>query len=694
MKSLWIAAALAASLLALAPVDGAAPAKSVKPVHAKAAKAVPMPALDRASVARIFAAAHLAVPASMPVLDAPAAASPFGPPVTTNCPTIPSSIWTQSGSAVLCGLQSAYNAGVTAFPGIRYATANRWQAPNPYKLASTNLTGFGSICPQAPTQPTGMSEDCLFLNVWVPPAPTATLPKPANGYPVMVFIHGGAFVTGAGSAPSYDGTSFAANGVILVSLNYRLGPLGFLVASAADQKKYGLHAVNGNFGTMDQQMALEWVHENIAAFGGDPTRVTIFGESAGAMSVGLFLHSISDQDQLGTTSPRQLYQAAIMESNPVGLLYRQVTDKGPSKIGEQFLKALCSAVQISVRGHIISHRPCTKGAFADPNITGFASVNKAFLGMMGDKTYVLEPDVVNGYFGIRGLPFQPVIDNVLIQGQPYAGYANGATPKPVLFGINKDEGVVFAALVAATAGKDKQTTAPSSTEYGALVDAGVGSFSGTSLLANANPARYGTASLPGTNFYNNYGTAAANIVLDYDFAIGNIAMSNQSGTTPMFAYYFDEAPLFDIYGAADNGACGPTSGGGGGYVCHGSELFYVFNAIANVGPYSSSGSVHPPANNANLAATMNQAWAAFAYNPQSPGSVTGSVWTNPYGNVGYANTTGTPALQLDDANLDPSNPPAHYKPATKPIDPNNTFGVWENCFGRTAGLGICKTPVH
>src|SRR5436305_4013978 len=120
------------------------------------------------------------------------------------------------------------------------------------------------------------SEDALFLNVWTP-ALDATRP-------VMVWIHGGAFQFGAGSTPWYDGTKFAAHGdVVLVTINYRLGPFGFLyLAECCDDPAL---APSGNLGLLDQVAALEWVHECIAGFGGDPDNVTIFGESAGAGSV-------------------------------------------------------------------------------------------------------------------------------------------------------------------------------------------------------------------------------------------------------------------------------------------------------------------------------------------------------------------------------------------------------------------------
>ena len=121
------------------------------------------------------------------------------------------------------------------------------------------------------------SEDCLYLNVWTPAAETG------EKLPVAVWIHGGAFAAGYGSELEFDGEAFAKKGVILVTLNYRLGVLGFLAHPALSAGSE--HHVSGNYGILDQIAALRWVKENIAAFGGDPENVTLFGQSAGGMSV-------------------------------------------------------------------------------------------------------------------------------------------------------------------------------------------------------------------------------------------------------------------------------------------------------------------------------------------------------------------------------------------------------------------------
>lgn len=178
--------------------------------------------------------------------------------------------------------------GVAAFKGIPYAAPPigrlRWSAPAPVQpwSAPRDTTSYGADCMQNPlpgVQPGSrpMSEDCLTLNVWTP--------KPAKGakLPVMLWIHGGGFVGGSGTLPETDGAMLARRDVVVVSFNYRLGRFGFFAHPALGD--------DGNWGLMDQIAALKWVQRNIAAFGGDPTKVTIFGESAGGESVSRLMAS-------------------------------------------------------------------------------------------------------------------------------------------------------------------------------------------------------------------------------------------------------------------------------------------------------------------------------------------------------------------------------------------------------------------
>jgi len=223
-----------------------------------------------------------------------------------SCAGAPNTVQTVSGA-----VQGVTVEGVESFKGIPFAAPPlgdlRWRAPQPaakwtgVKVADT----FGHDCMQTPfggdAAPLGATpgEDCLVLNVWRP----AGVPKDAK-LPVIFWIYGGGFVNGGSSPPVYDGSSFAKKGVIMVSANYRLGRFGFFgfPELTKENKDNGLL---GNYGYMDQIAALKWVQANIAAFGGDPANVTIFGESAGGGSVNTLMTS---------TQSKGLFAKAIVQS--------------------------------------------------------------------------------------------------------------------------------------------------------------------------------------------------------------------------------------------------------------------------------------------------------------------------------------------------------------------------------------------
>jgi len=223
----------------------------------------------------------------------------------------------------LLGVRFEGDPGVMVFKGVPYAAppvgAGRWRPPAPLvpREGVQLATDYGSACVQRPgnivfyrdiaevlgTDPALVpdleltSEGCLFLNLW-----TTDL-EPATPRPVMIWIHGGSNVAGSGAEPPYDGSDLARRGAVVITFNYRLGVFGFLAHPALTAESE--HASSGNYGLLDQVALLEWVQRNVACFGGDPDRVTIFGESAGATDVTYLMSS---------PLARDLFHRAVVQS--------------------------------------------------------------------------------------------------------------------------------------------------------------------------------------------------------------------------------------------------------------------------------------------------------------------------------------------------------------------------------------------
>ncbi len=263
---------------------------------------------------------------------------------------------------------------VAVFKGIPFAAPPvgdlRWKAPQPAPTwqGVRPADDYGHVCLQPaggrgytniallPDGPTA-SEDCLYLNVWTPAS------SPAAKLPVMVYIYGGAFSQGAGSIPLYDGTNLAKKGVIVVTMNYRLGAFGFFAHPALT--KESAHHASGDYGLMDMLASLRWVQRNIAGFGGDPGNVTVFGQSAGAMAIaalvgspqsaGLFKRAISESGAwmgLGPGRMRRLEQAeraGAKEAQAIGAETAAALRKLPA---EEVAKKLRGAGMI-VDGYVI-----------------------------------------------------------------------------------------------------------------------------------------------------------------------------------------------------------------------------------------------------------------------------------------------------------------------------------------------------
>ena len=302
-------------------------------------------------------------------------------------------------------LQGVRSGELMVFKGIPYAAAPvgplRWRPPQPPGSWSGVRAAdrFGARCEQTDGSstiadaPLPVSEDCLTLNVWAPTQHSRPLP-------VMVWIHGGAFVWGAGSSPAYDGSAFARRGVVLVTLNYRLGRFGFFAHPALTAE----HPVEakGDYGLMDMIAALKWVRANIAAFGGDPAEVTIFGESAGGVAV---------NDLMISPVARGLFARAIVESGggrEIALpLHADGAAPSAERVGEAFARKI---------------------GLADPTADQLRALTPEQILKAGD------PDMVKGGEG------STIADGQILPVAPSEGFARGLEAKvPYIVGSNSLE---------------------------------------------------------------------------------------------------------------------------------------------------------------------------------------------------------------------------------------------------------------
>lgn len=297
--------------------------------------------------------------------------------------------------------------GLAIYKGIPFAASPvgdlRWRPPQPVKSwdGVRKADKYASACPQIqfdiPIFPkVETSEDCLYLNVWTPAQ------SPTESLPVMVWIYGGGFAMGSTSMPLYSGEQLAKMGVIVVSVAYRVGPLGFLahpeLTAESPQK------VSGNYGLLDQIAGLQWVQRNIKAFGGDPDRVTVFGESAGGISVSMLAASPLAQG---------FFQRAICESggsfNPV----RKEKETGSMQL---LAGAEAAGVEFAQR---------------------LGAKSLAELRRIAPEKWLKDPAAQMG-------GCWPVVDGYVIVGDQYQLYEAGKyNDVPVLIGTNSDEGSMF-----------------------------------------------------------------------------------------------------------------------------------------------------------------------------------------------------------------------------------------------------------
>src|SRR5947209_6860150 len=342
------------------------------------------------------------------------------------------------------------NNGIHAFKGIPYAAPpfgpHRFQPPRPVEPWSGVRDAFeyGPTAPKPPyfppfdtllPEPAIPGEECLNLNIWSPDLGAASLP-------VMIWIHGGAFANGSGAITAYDGSNFARDGIVCVTINYRLGIDGFLF----------LDNGKANLGLLDQVAALEWVRENISTFGGDPDNVTIFGESAGGMSVGSLL-----------SMPRAagLFRRAIAES---GAGHHVISSETALKLSQYFAKKL-------------GVEP-TQAAIA------MVPVNRLLQAQVE-----LSADVFNkpnpalwGEVAANQMPFEPVIDGDILPARPIERIIAGVGANvDVMVGTNAEEQRLFLVPNGVIGHITEEVVAGSAAAYGLPVEA---------TLATYRAARY------------------------------------------------------------------------------------------------------------------------------------------------------------------------------------------------------------
>ncbi len=320
--------------------------------------------------------------------------------------------------------------GVASYLGIPYAQAPvgplRWRAPRRPRLwrQVRAAVRFGPSCYQGPPVPIGpygpeflirlpMSEDCLYLNVWTPLARKGELP-------VYAFIPGGAFLSGSGSVPVYDGTDLAAKGVVVVTMNYRLGVFGFLALPALTKESDV--GSSGNYGLEDVIAALRWVHANIARFGGNPSLVTVAGQSAGAMMV---------NDLLVSKPAVGLFARAIAESGS-GMGLPLLTLRQAEQWGTGFQKAAGASNVAQLRA---------------------LSAARLYEAATSYQLSLLEPSKPGSTPAAPVLLFAPNVDRRFVSIDP-EGEAHPQSNVPLLTGFNSNEGAAarmtpaeFAAMV-------------------------------------------------------------------------------------------------------------------------------------------------------------------------------------------------------------------------------------------------------
>jgi len=462
--------------------------------------------------------------------------------------------------------------GTRAFLGIPYAAppvgADRWRPPRPAGAweGVREAIAAGVQCPQALSLAgAGGDEDCLFVNVWTPPGAEA-----GDGLPVMVWLHGGAFIFGSGGDKYYGGSVLAGTyGVVVVTVSYRLGAFGFLAhpALAAEDPAY---PASGNYGLEDQRAALQWVQRNVARFGGDPGRVLLFGESAGGYST--CVHYVSPRSE-------GLFSHALVESGLCTSPVLEVTRAEAEVAGA----ALAQQLGCPTGGQ--EAVACLRGVPADALLAATAPpLPSAGTQPPGGPLYLGA--------GASVLSMLPNVDGFVLKtslGEAFA--AGGFAPRPLVIGTNRDEGTLFhSPLFAIEVTTEAEYRAALSRRFGAANTAAI-------------VARYPVAAFPGPN------RALAEVSGDALFVCParRAARGAAAAGAPVYLYSFEREPEQAAFAGLG--------------VFHSAEIPFVFGIDSF--PLGLAG-----ASGQGVAAAVQGMWTRFAAtaDPNGPNGSDGPAW--------------------------------------------------------------------